>query len=206
MTEGGNGVAYETVASDDVLKRTAERLRGNGFNAVLATDGADAKRHALGLVPRDAEVMVMTSVTLDTLGVSEALQGYPNAVRRKLAQASLSPQEKKRSGSAPEVVVGSVHAVTQDGHVLVASASGSQLPAYVYGAGKVIWVVGGQKVVEDTEQGIRRVYDHALPLEDARARKVYGVGSAVNNLLIINASPSAPDRITLILVPEKLGF
>jgi hypothetical protein len=199
-------VAYDTVASPDVLTRTAERLRANGFNAVLATDGADAKRHALALVPREAEVMAMTSVTLETLGVSEALQGYPNAVRPKLSQAGLSPQDKKRAGSAPEFVLGSVHAVTQDGHVLVASATGSQLAAYVYGAGKVIWVVGGQKIVADIAQGFRRIYDYALPLEDARARKVYGVGSAVNNVLIINATPSAPDRITLILVPEKLGF
>ncbi|HKY31485.1 MAG TPA: LUD domain-containing protein [Candidatus Polarisedimenticolia bacterium] len=198
-------MAFDVVPPADVLARTAEALSRNGFEAVVASDGADAKQRALALVPADAEVMVMTSVTLDTLGISRALEGHPGSARRKLAGGSLSPRDKKTIGCVPGVVLGSVHAVTQDGHVLIASASGSQLPAHVYGAGKVIWVAGGQKVVADTQEGIRRVYEHCLPLEDARARKVYGVGSAVNNLLIMNAH-SPQGRITLILVPEKLGF
>jgi hypothetical protein len=196
---------YDTVPSLDLLTRTAAALRKNGFDAIVARDGADARDKALALVPDDAEVMTMTSVTLDTLGVTEELAKRPGAVRRKLGDKSLAPLEKKRLGCAPSVVLGSVHAVTQDGHVLIASASGSQLPAYVYGADKVIWVAGGQKIVTDTADGIRRIHDYTLPLEDARARKAYGVGSAVNNLLIMNAH-ATQGRITMILVPEKLGF
>jgi hypothetical protein len=85
------------------------------------------------------------------------------------------------------VVLGSVHAVTQGGHVLIASEKASQVPAYVYGADKVIWVVGGQKIVTDTADGIRRIHDYTLPREDFRARKAYGVGSAVNNMFIMSA-------------------
>ncbi len=88
---------------------------------------------------------------------------------------------------------------------MIASASGSQLPAYAYGAGQVIWVVGAQKIVQDLDDGFRRIYDYVLPLEDARARKAYGVGSGVNKLLIINQEKD-PSRLKLILVRQKLGF
>lgn len=101
--------------------------------------------------------------------------------------------------------MGSVHAVTQDGHILIASNSGSQLPAYAYSAAHVIWVVGTQKIVKNIEEGMKRIYEYCLPLEDARAQKAYGVGSAVNKLLIVNVE-KVPGRITIILVKEKLGF
>jgi hypothetical protein len=111
----------------------------------------------------------------------------------------------QRLGAAPEWTIGSVHALTEDGHVLVASATGSQLPAYAYGADHVIWVVGAQKIVKNTEDGVQRIREYTLPLEDARARKTYGMGSAINNLLIINATRAA-GRLNVIIVKEKLGF
>lgn len=200
-------MTYDSIPSTDVLKKTADALTKNGFNAIVAKDAADAKSHALKLIPQGAEVMPMTSVTLDDLGISKELNesGHYKSARGKLWDKSVPEKEKKALGCIPDYVVGSVHAVTQDGHVLIASATGSQLPAYVYGAGKVIWVVGAQKIVKDDVEGMRRIYDHTLPLEDARALKAYGVHSGVNDLLIMNAN-SSPGRITIILVPEKLGF
>jgi hypothetical protein len=197
---------WDEVPSTDVIAKAIEALKKNSFDAAVAKDGADAREHVLSLVPKNAEVMVMTSVTLETLGIAQALADHPGALRKKLTDKSLSEHEKKVAGCVPELVIGSVHAVTEDGHVLIASATGSQLSAHVYGAGKVIWVVGAQKIVRDTAAGMRRIYEHSLPLEDARARAAYGIGSAVNNLLIMNAHPFAPNRIKLIFVPENIGF
>ena len=114
-------------------------------------------------------------------------------------------RELRKLGAAPDWAVGSVHAVTEDGKVAVASATGSQLPAYAYSSGNVIWVVGTNKIVKNLDEAFERVYKHTLPLEDARARKVYGFGSGVNKLLIFNRE-SVPGRITMILIKEKLGF
>jgi hypothetical protein len=108
-------------------------------------------------------------------------------------------------GAAPDYVVGSVHAVTETGSLLVASASGSQLGPIVSGAEHVIFVIGGQKIVPDLDAGIRRLYEYSLPLEDRRAREAYGVSSGVNNIIVINRVV-APDRVTAILVHEVLGF
>lgn len=111
----------------------------------------------------------------------------------------------QKMGAGPDWAIGSVHAVTEDGHVLIASATGSQLPAYAYGSSHVVWVVGAQKIVRDSDEGMRRIYEHCLPLEDARARKVYGIGSGVNKVLTINKEVQA-GRITMVIVKEKLGF
>jgi hypothetical protein len=111
----------------------------------------------------------------------------------------------RQLAAAPDWVVGSVHAVTEDGSLLVASASGSQLGPIVSGAGNVVLVIGGQKVVPDLETGLRRLYEYCFPLEDLRAREAYGVPSGVNNVLIINKAV-ARGRITAILVSKSLGF
>jgi hypothetical protein len=111
----------------------------------------------------------------------------------------------RRLGAAPDVMLGSVQAVTETGSLLAASASGSQLGPYVSGAGRVILVVGTQKIVSDLEEGFRRVNDYAFRLEDARAQSAYGVHSAVNKVLVINRD-TVPGRIAVVFVDEVLGF
>ena len=113
--------------------------------------------------------------------------------------------EIRRLGAAPDVMLGSVHAVTETGSLVVASMSGSQLGPYVSGAGRVILVVGAQKVVADLEEGLRRIEEYVLPLEDARAQAAYGVSSGVNKVLVINRE-FMPGRITVVIVDEVLGF
>jgi hypothetical protein len=117
----------------------------------------------------------------------------------------MQQHEMRMLAAAPEYVVGSVHAVTEDGSLLIASASGSQLGPLVSGAEHVILVNGGQKIVADLDTGLRRIYEYCLPLEDERARRAYGVPSGVNNILVINRV-LAPGRVTAILVRERLGF
>ena len=192
-------------APPEAIERAAKALTANGMRAIIVPDGSAAKQKLLELLPRGAEVMNMTSVTLDAIGASNAVleSGDYDPVRKKLGSAD--DRKKQWLGAAPEYAIGSVHAVTEDGKVFVASATGSQLPAYAY-ASKVIWVVGGQKVVKDAEQAMDRIFTYVLPLEDQRARKAYGVGSGVNKLLAFNKE-AAEGRITVILVrDEALGF
>jgi hypothetical protein len=102
-------------------------------------------------------------------------------------------------------MLGSVHAVTQTGALLAASMGGSQLGPSASGAGRVILVVGTQKIVSDLEEGLRRINDYSFPVEDARAQAAYGIHSAVNKVLMINRE-IIPERITVVLVDEVLGF
>ncbi|TAL66523.1 MAG: hypothetical protein EPN88_08295 [Bacteroidetes bacterium] len=201
---------WDKLANKKTIENTVAALKASGIDAQVVENGQEAKRKVLGLIPAGSEVMTMTSITLDTVGLSEEINradGKFKPVRDKLYAMDRKTQarEMNRLGAAPEVAVGSVHAITEDGHVLIVSATGSQLPAYVYGAGKVIWVAGSQKIVKNTDEGIKRIYDYVFPLEDERARAAYGMGSGINKVLIINKE-IAPGRITLILIKEKLGF
>jgi len=200
---------WDQLADEEIIKRTVEALKSNGFEVYVTENGEKAKRKVLELIPAGAEAMSMTSMTLEAINLASEITDSNrfNSVRKKLIAMSSETQgnEKRRLGAAPEWAVGSVHAVTEDGFLLIASNTGSQLSAYAYGAGRVIWVVGTQKIVKNVGEGIKRIYEHSLPLEDKRARKAYGVGSSINKILIINKEVQ-PKRLTVILVKEKLGF
>lgn len=201
---------WDTLASDQIIEKTVQSLIANGMNALVIEKGDQAKRKVLEMLPHNAEVMTMTSFTLDTIGLTEAILNSTKHLSVRKQLMSLDPEKErkqmKKLGSVHEYVIGSVHAVTQEGQVLVASNSGSQLPAYSYGADHVIWVVGTQKIVQNVEAGIQRIYQHCLPLESERAKKAYGVaGSFVSKLLVFYKEP-LPERATLIFVKEKLGY
>lgn len=199
---------WNTLAIKESVEKTVSALKQNGIEAVFVESGAEAKEKVLEMIPKGAEVLNMTSVTLDTIGLAEGINtsGNFNSVRLKLMDTKVSAREKKRLGAAPEWAVGSVHAVTENGEVAVVSNTGSQLPAYLYGADKVIWVVGTQKIVRHLGDAHKRIYEHVLPLESERAKKAYGVpGSSVNKISVINKEVQS-GRITVIFVGEVLGF
>lgn len=202
---------YKQVPSDSVIKKTIEALSARGFAAQLVTTKADAKRAALSLIAKGSEVMTMTSKTLDDVGLAEAINGESSeyvSLKNKLMSMDRSTQsrEMQEIGAAPAVAMGSVHGITEDGQVIIASATGSQLPAYAYGADKVIWVVGAQKISKNLDDVMKRLNEYVLPLESERARIAYGVeGSNISKLLIMN-NEFTPGRIHVILVQEELGF
>lgn len=200
---------WSQLAREEIIKKTVAALQKNGIDSMVAADGKEAKKKVLALLPEGAQVMTMSSVTLDTIGLAGEINdlGKYDSVRKKLMVLDVKTQwsERQKLGAAPDWAVGSVQAVTEEGQVLIASNSGSQLPAYASGSSHVIWVVGTQKIVQDLDEGFKRVYEYSLPREDARAQKAYGVHSHVSKILIINKENSL-GRITLIFVKEKLGF
>jgi L-lactate utilization protein LutC len=174
-----------------------------------AADAAEAKRMVLDLIPDGAQVHHGASESLEVTGVAAEIEGSgryePLRPRIWSMDRKTQADEIRRLAAAPDVMLGSVHAVTETGALVAASMSGSQLGPYVSGAGQVILVVGTQKIVSDIEEGLRRIDEYAFPLEDARAQAAYGIHSAVNKLLIINRE-ATPGRITVVLVNEALGF
>lgn len=204
-----NNSIFNTLASEAQIERTVKSLEANNIHALVAENGAEARQKLLALLPATAEVFTSSSMTLNTLGIPEEIDqsGRYASVRAKLSQLDPATQsrEAQQLGATPEYMLGSVHAVTETGSVIIASMTGSQLAGYVSGAAHVIWVVGTQKIVPTLEAGLQRVAIYTLPLEDARALKAYGVHSHINKLLIIHKE-FLPGRVTLILVKENLGF
>lgn len=204
---------WNTLANEESLNKTITALKENGIESIVVETGEDAKKKIVELLPKNSEVMTMTSVTLDTIGVVQLVNnsGDYDLVKAKLMKLDRETQatEMQKLGSAPEWVLGSVHAITEDGKVVIASNTGSQLPAYAYGSQHVIWVVGTQKIVPNLDDAMKRIYDYVLPIETKRARKAYNLPdsfhSNVSKLLIINKE-LVPQRIKILFVKEKLGF
>jgi hypothetical protein len=207
--------AWARLASDEQIDRTAAALEANGMRAIVVDTGDEARHQVFKLLPVGAQVLTMTSRTLETIGVAEEIDAPSevaesrryDAIRPRLMQMDMKTQwpEMRRLGASPDYAVGSVHAVTEHGEVFVASASGSQFAPYAYGAGSVIWVVGSQKIVPDRDAAFNRIYEYSFPREDERAREAYGIGSGVNKVLVVNRE-FMPGRITVILVKQELGF
>ena len=181
------------------IEKTMKSLNENGIKTYFVKNEGEANKKILEIIPENSEVMTMTSVTLDNIGILKEINesGRYDSVRNKLntIDRQIHWREMQKLGAAPEWAIGSVHAVTEDGKILIASNSGSQLPAHSFGADKVLFVVGVQKIVKDIDDAMKRVYEYSLPLESERAKKAYGVdGSFVSKILLINREIK-PDRI-----------
>ena len=190
------------------LERAAAALTAHGFTVEILDDAATARTRIKDLIPEGASVFTGASETLRLSGIEDDINtsGRYDAVKSRGLTLDRATQmaEIWRLMATPDVIVGSVHAVTETGSLVVASASGSQLPGYAGGAARAIWIVGAQKLVPDLPAALRRVEEHCLPLESARAVQVYGQPSAINHLLILNAV-SRPGR-TVLLLREAIGF
>jgi LUD domain len=200
---------FGTAPDESRVRRAAAGLQLNGIHVVRAATAAEAKRIVLGLIPDGSQVHHGASQSLDVSGITDEINdsGRYQALRPRIWSMDRQTQadEIRRLSSAPDVMLGSVHAVTEMGSLLAASMSGSQLGPYATGAGRVILVVGTQKIVSDLEEGLRRIEEFAFPLEDARAQAAYGIHSAIGKVLIINREIT-PGRITVVFVDEVLGF
>ena len=191
------------------LERAATALTAHGFTVEILDNAATARTRTKDLIPEGTSVFTGASETLRLSGIDDDINtsGRYQAVRpRVLAMdRATGADDIRRLLASPDVAVGSVHAVTETGSLVVASGTGSQLPGYAGGAARVIWVVGAQKVVPDLPGALRRVEDHCLPLESARTQAAYGSPSAVNRLLVLNAELS-PGRGTVLLLRQAIGF
>jgi L-lactate utilization protein LutC len=200
---------YTRLAGDDQIERATKCLQQCGFEVLVVSSVDEARREVLARVPAGSEVFDATSRTLEETGIVQALSQAPGItmLRPKFLALDRKTQGKqmRQISQSPDVIVGSVHAVTEDGQILVGSATGSQLGPYSSGAGRVIWIVGTQKIVPTLEEGLARLERYALPREDERALKAYGIHSFLSKILIIRRE-FVPGRCTLILVKQQLGF
>jgi hypothetical protein len=205
---GPVNLEFERPADRARLERTAGALASRGFIAQVADTAEHARQLVLDAIPEGAEVHSALSETIQTLGITDEIDGSGryDSVRSRLNALDRDTQgrEMRKLGAAPDYIVGSAHAVTDDGQIVVGSGSGSQLGAYAYAGGNVILVIGHQKLVRDLDEGLRRVREYSLPREYARMQSVGYPGSLLAKTLIIHHEPSG--RIRVILVPETLGF
>jgi len=201
-------VDFADPASEAQLEALAEKLRARNFEVVIVQDGAEAKAEVLKRIPEGAQVHSGKSKTLEDAGLfKEFMEGDRfDFVRKRTMKLDQRTQrdEIRRLGAAPDVMINSAHAVTEDGQIVVTSASGSQIGPIASGAGQLILVIGSQKIVPDLDTAFRRIREHVFPYEDARLREAIGIGTKITRTLILDQD-FMPGRTTVILVRTPIG-
>jgi hypothetical protein len=202
-------VDFEAPASEAELEALADRLRERNFEVVIVQNGQAAKGAVMERLPEGASVHSGKSKTLEDAGVFEELMNSDryDFLRRRTNKMDRTTQrdEIRRLTSSPDVMLGSAHAVTKAGQIVVTSASGSQIGPIASGAGKLVLVIGSQKIVPDLDSAFRRIEEHVFPWEDARLREAMGIGTKITRTLILDRD-FMPGRTTIILVREPIGI
>ena len=200
-------ISLPSAAAEADIQRVAARLRDENIEVLVVDTGDEARDAVLERIPLESEVYSGKSLTLEETGIYSALHdGRFDAIRPKLMAMDRATQgrEMRKLGQVPDTIVGSVAAVTEDGWLVAASATGNQLAGYAAGAGRVILVVGSQKIVRDLDAALARIDDVVFPYEDARLRSTLGVGTKLEKVLLLRGEWT-PGRTTVVFVREPVG-
>jgi LUD domain len=199
---------FTTPASEQTLQDVATALAERNLKTVVVDTGADARRAVLEMIPEGAEVHSGKSKTLEDIGLFHEFQdsGRYDFVRTRMLAMDRATQgrEIRKLTAAPDYMVNSAQAITEEGVIVVASASASQVGPLASGAGRVIFVVGSQKIVRDLDAAYERILEHVLPYEDSRVFEAIGVHTFLARLLLLEREWQA-DRTTMVLVREPVG-
>src|SRR3954453_19012917 len=197
---------FAALPDDETLAETVAGLKTRGFGIDVVGDLDAARRAVLARIPEGASVMTNPSVTLLETGIVQAIDDggrYDSARSRALGlDRATQLREIKAVMGQPEFSLGSVHAITRDGTLVIASALGSQLASYAFGAANVIFVVGAQKLVPDLAVAHERIYEHSFKLAgalylDADQRLIAVVALEITGGQIT--------RISSVVNPDKLA-
>ncbi|MBC7870466.1 MAG: lactate utilization protein [Chitinophagaceae bacterium] len=205
-------INYATPVSYEQVLQTADAVRARGINVEIVDTAAEALEKLTALIPAGATLMTGMSQTLQDIGLEARLidKAHPwiNLKDEMLAETDPAKQmEMRRNSTLSPYFVASVQAIVQTGEIVVASGTGSQLPAYAYSSPNVIWVAGVQKIVPTLDDALRRLREYSLPQENIRMQALYGMNSVLGKILIIEQEPPMMRRnITLILVNEPVGI
>jgi len=191
-----------------VFERVVDALRSHNIETIVVDTADEARTAVLAMIPDGAEVYTGKSKTLEDTGLFAELveSGRYDSLRPRMMAMDRTTQgrEIRKLIAAPDFVLGSVAALTHDGTLVAASATGSQLGPYVAGAARVILVVGSQKIVADLDEAMRRIREVVFPWENERVRERLGVDTALEKVLLIFGE-WREGRTTVVLVREPVG-
>lgn len=202
---------YEQIASDEVIAKVVTALKERNVTAIVVDTKEQALEEVKKLIPAGGSVMNGSSTTLQEIGFIDYLKagehGWDNVHENILKEENKEKRAMLRKESVlADYFLGSVHAITESGQILDASASGSQIPSYAFTSDNVIWVAGAHKIVLDREAGFKRIEDYVYPLENKRMQSTGAAGTTIGRVLVFEREIMPNRHLTLILVKEKLGY
>ncbi len=202
---------FNQLATKETVEQVIENLKNRGITAILVETKEQALEKIKELIPEGMSIMTGSSTTLDQIGFTDLLisKNHPwkNLKDEILNESDTQKRNELRKNSVlADYFLGSVHAVTKNGEILVASASGSQIPSYAFSSDNVIWVVSTKKIVNNLDEAFQRVKEHIYPLENQRMKNAGYEGSIIGKWFILEREILPNRKITLIFVNKDLGF
>lgn len=201
---------YTTIPADEVITKASEALARANITAHTVMNKEEALEKVRSLIPEGASVMTGSSVTLEQIGFVDLLKSgnhtWNNLKNAIVAEKDPVKQTRlRKEATAADFFLGSVHAVTEEGEAIIASNTGSQIPAYAFNAPNLIWVVGAQKIVPDLSSGMKRLREYIVPLENKHMQELYGIPTNLSKILIFRKE-TGKRNIHIVFVKETLGF
>lgn len=203
---------FEILKSNEVVEAVSAKLSQGDFVSYHVTNKVEALEKIKELIPAGASVVNGSSTTLHQIGFVDYLKSenhpWVNMHERVLVENDPVKKAKLRKEiSISDYHLGSVQAVTEDGEILIASGSGSNLPGITFNAKNVIFVVSTNKIVANLDEAMKRLKEYVWPKEDVRMKEAGMSGSNISKILIYKKEPKVMGRTcTIIFVDEKLGF
>jgi L-lactate utilization protein LutC len=202
---------YKTIPEDAVIKKVVGALKERNITAYVIDTAAEALQKVQTLIPHGAEVMTGASITLEQIGFIDLLKSgtHPWRNLKDHLAAEKDPAKQallRKQATLSQYFLGSVHAITEAGQLLIASNTGSQIPAYAFNSDNVIWVAGAHKIVPTLDDGFTRLKEYIMPLEDQHMKDIGYGGTSLGKMLIFERENSPARKMTVILVKEVLGF
>lgn len=205
---------YEKIPNPERIQKAIEALRDRGIKIILLNNKESALTQLQEMIQPGASIMTGASVTLEQIGfISLLMNGkHPWNYLKTQILSEEDPAKRstlRRQAALVDYYIGSVHGITENGEIVIASATGSQLSAYAYSSPNIIWVAGAQKIVADLDAALRRIREYVFPREDLHMKQLYGpqAFSLIGKILIFEReSPLVNRNMNLLLVNEVLGF
>lgn len=202
---------YTTIPNNDVIEQTKKSMTERGFVVEVVENKTAALEWLKTHIPQGSTIMNGSSTTLHEIGFTDYLKadqhGWNNLHEKILEEKDWGKQGDLRRHAIvdADIFLASVNAIAQTGELVAVDQTGSRVGAFPFAAKKLILIVGAQKITSDFETAMQRIREYVFPLEDVRAQKAYGVGTAFGKWVIIEREKT-PERIQIVLVKEKLGF
>lgn len=203
---------YNEIPTDDIIEKTVAALTANRFNATVVNTKEEALEKIKSLIPAGASVHNGSSETLKEIGYIDYLKsgqhGWNNLHEGIIAETDPVKQKALRKQSTlSDYYLGSVHGLSEGGEMVIASATGSQLPNIVYSSDNIIFVVSAKKIVPTLADAVVRVEDHVFKLENARTQNLGWGNSYLSEMVLLRRQhPTYGRNFQVIIVKEKLGF
>ena len=209
-----NRKKINTVLCHKVVNALEKRF----IKGYYAADKEEALKLALSLIPEGSSVGYGGSMTLDEIGLKDAIDNeHYQLIRRELAKTPEETRQVYIKIYGADVYITSSNAITEDGILVNIDGNGNRVSAISYGPSKVIFIVGVNKIAKDLDSAMHRARNTAAPVNCARLgidTPCQTAGSCMNCMhpknicseFLITRCNKLPDRMHVIVVDEELGY